>query len=139
MINYDKFEKSLKQLQIQFNNYKKKDTKKYLDELDKEAIDESVIQRFEVCYDCLWKILKRYLVEELGIVDLPNSPKPIFRIAFENKLLINIEQWIRYVNARINTSHDYSEDKAYAVLEIMNDFILDAINLYMTMTGKTWE
>ncbi len=140
MIDYDKFEKSLKHLQIQFDNYKKKDTKDYLDELDKEAIAESVIQRFETCYDCSWKVLKRYLAEELGIADLPNSPKPIFRIAFENKLFnTGIEQWITYVEARINTSHDYSENKAYSVLDIMDDFISDAIDLYITMTGKTWE
>jgi hypothetical protein len=33
--------------------------------LDREAIGESVIQRFETCYDTLWKTLKRYLTEEI--------------------------------------------------------------------------
>ena len=51
-----------------------------LPELIREAIAESVIQRFETCYDCLWKVLKRYLIEKLGLAEVPNSPNPIFRL-----------------------------------------------------------
>ena len=46
-----------------------------------EAMAESVIQRFETCYDSLWKVLRRHLIEVLGIVDVPNGPMPIFRAA----------------------------------------------------------
>lgn len=140
MIDYDKYEKSLKHLILQFDNYNQSEERTNLTVLDREAIAESVIQRFETCFDCLWKVLKRYLTEEIGIADMPNSPKPIFRIAFENKLFVaDIAEWIKYVDARIDTSHDYSENKAYSVLVLMKDFIADAIDLYITMTGKTWE
>jgi nucleotidyltransferase substrate binding protein (TIGR01987 family) len=140
MIDYEKFQKSLKHLELQYQNYRQIDERTDLGELDKEAIEESVIQRFETCYDCLWKILKRYLTEEAGLADTPNSPKPIFRLAFENKLLMpGIEQWINYANARIDTSHDYSGEKVKDTLLLMKDFIGDAIDLYITMTGKTWE
>ena len=40
-----------------------------------EGMAESVIQRFETCYDSLWKILRRHLVEALGIAEAPNSPQ----------------------------------------------------------------
>lgn len=111
-----------------------------MSELDKEGIAESVIQRFETCYDTLWKVLKRYLNEELGVPEVPNSPKPIFRIAAENKLFNTDEaQWILYADARIGTSHDYSGEKAENALELMNSFIGDAIDLYITMTNGTWE
>src|SRR5579862_9104017 len=140
MIDYDKFEKSLKHLQLQYNNYKTLDNREDLGVLEKEAIAESTIQRFEVCYDSLWKVLKRYLTEELGIPDMPNSPKIIFQIAFENKLFnSNITVWNNYVRARIDTTHDYSENKAFKALELMNDFIEDAIDLYITMSGKIFE
>ncbi len=140
MIDYDKYEKSLKHLILQFDNYNHSEERTNLTALDREAIAESVIQRFEVCFDCLWKVLKRYLGEEIGLADLPNSPKPVFRIAFENKLLVaDISQWLTYVLARNDTSHDYSENKAYSVLVLMKDFIADATDLYITMTGKTWE
>ena len=45
----------------------------------------------------------------------------------------------RYVDARIDTSHDYSSEKARRALAIVGDFIDDAIGLYQTMTGETWE
>lgn len=140
MIDYDKFQKSLKHLEEQYKNYLTLDEKDYLSEIDKEGIAESVIQRFETCYDTLWKVLKRYLNEELGVPEVPNSPKPIFRIAAENKLFNTDEvQWIKYADARIGTSHDYSGEKAENALELMNSFIEDAIDLFITMTNGTWE
>jgi nucleotidyltransferase substrate binding protein (TIGR01987 family) len=107
--------------------------------LIREAVAESVIQRFETCYDCLWKVLKRYLLEELGLPETPNSPKPVFRIAFENNLLKSgVEKWLNYAEARIGTSHDYSGEKALAAIKIMPLFIEDAISLYQIMTKEEW-
>ena len=137
MIDYSKFQLSLKRLEEQHDNYRRLDAS--LSELNREGIAESVIQRFETCYDCLWKVLKRYLNEELGVADPPNSPKPIFRLAYENDLFDGPrEQWLRYADARTDTSHDYSGEKAQACLEIMSEFIDDAIGLYQTMSTETW-
>ena len=95
---------------------------------------ESVIQRFEICYDTLWKVLRRHLVEELGIVEIPNSPRPIFRIADENRLLAaGVEQWEPYIRARMDTTHDYDEEKAARAIGVMTDFIDDATRLYTAM------
>jgi len=135
-IDYSKFKQSLKRLEEQFENYSTLDES--LSKLMRDGIAESVIQRFETCYDCLWKVLKRYLNEVLGIADPPNSPKPLFRIAHENGLFeSSIKQWLEYANARINTSHDYDGEKAKAYLELMPDFIGDAINLHQTMMNST--
>lgn len=111
MIEYDKFKKSLKHLELQFENYKGLDTTQ--PELIQEAVSESVIQRFETGWDCLWKILKRYLEEEIGLPEIPNGPNPIIRLAGENHLLsTSVEQWLKYAKARVDTSHDYSGEKA---------------------------
>jgi len=138
MIDYSKFQLSLKHLEEQHVNYRSLDYD--LPPLILEGISESVIQHFETCYDCLWKILKRYLNQELGIADPPNSPKPIFRLAHEIGLLVSPQEpWFEYVQARIGTSHDYDGEKAKSCLELMSNFIDDAIGLYQTMTGETWE
>lgn len=138
MIQYDKFKMSLKHLELQYQNYKNID--KSLPEITKEAIGESVIQRFEICYDCMWKVLKRYLRDEIGISEVPSGPKPLARTADENKLLTSsLEKWFLYIDARIGTTHDYSGEKAKAALELMGDFIDDAIGLYQTMSGESWE
>ncbi len=140
MIDYEKFQKSLKHLELQFENYRRLEDRDNLDELDREAIAESVIQRFETCYDTLWKHLKRYLIEELGIPDVRHSPKPVLRLAAENDLFSSpIESWLGYAEARTLTSHDYSGEKAEDCLELMGAFVDDAIGLYQTLTGKTWE
>ena len=137
MIEYGKFQLSLKRLEEQYDNHEYGRTDR--SELDREGIAESVIQRFETCYDCLWKVLKRYLTEELGVAETPNSPKPIFRIAHENQLLASsLEQWLRYADARIDTSHDYDGEKALNCLALVPDFIDDAIGLYQTMSEATW-
>ena len=141
MIDYENFRKSLKNLELQNDNYRTlDDTFPQLAELMREGIAESVIQRFETCYDTLWKVTKRYLVDELGIPEVPNSPRPIFRMADENDLLWSgFAQWEKYIQARIDTSHDYSGEKAERALSLVNDFIEDAIGLYQTMSEETWE
>lgn len=140
MIDYDKLQKSLKHLEQQYSNYKLAQDRTELTDIDREAIAESVIHRFETCYDTLWKDLKRYLTEEIGLADVPNSPKPILKLAGQNDLFASsVEQWLKYAQARIDTSHDYSEDKASNAIAVVGDFIDDAIGLYQTMTGTTWE
>ena len=138
MIDYDKFRRSLKDLKEQYTNYRNPVVPR--SDLDQEGIAESVIQRFETCYDCLWKVLKRYLIEVLGVADPPNSPKPIFRLAYQNHLFsAPVEQWLLYADKRNATAHDYDCEKAKSCLDVMADFIDDAIGLYQTMSGETWE
>ena len=138
MIDYDKFRLSLKRLEEQDANYRQENPA--LSDLDRDGIAESVIQRFETCYDCLWKVLKKYLTEELGIPETPNSPKRVFKLAHENDLFaVPLEQWLNYADARVGTSHDYDGQKAQACLALVPAFIDDAIGLYQTMSGATWE
>ncbi|MBF0625653.1 MAG: nucleotidyltransferase substrate binding protein [Magnetococcales bacterium] len=139
MIDHDKLKKSLQHLKMQYANHQRARHRSELTEIDREAIAESVIQRFETCYDTLWKDLKRYLTEEAGLADVPNSPKPILKLAGQNDVLPSpVEQWLKYADARTNTSHDYSGDKAAEALLIVGEFIQDAISLYQTMTGTPW-
>ena len=138
MIDYSKFRSSLKRLEEQNGNYRHGNPA--LTDLDREGIAESVIRRFEACYDCLWKMLKRYLTETLGVPDAPNSPKPIFRLAHENDLLAApVDRWLQYADARVDTSHDYDGEKAKACPKLVPNFIDDAIGLYRKLSGTPWE
>ena len=135
-VNYEKLEKSLARLNEQYKFWKSKE--ETLSGNLKEAVQESVIQRFETCYDTLWKHMKKYLENE-GRVDVPNSPKPIFRLAHDNGLIENLEDWLDgkkgYAQARIDTAHDYSMEKADSTLAKVGDFIEDAMEIYQTMTN----
>ena len=140
MIDYSKLEKSLKHLELQLENYRVAQDRPELTELDREAIGESVIQRFETTYDTLWKNLKRYLIDELGLAEVPNSPKPILKLGGENNLFASpVAQWLKYADARTDTAHDYDGEKAAATLAIVGEFMDDAIGLFQTITGKSWS
>ncbi|MES2477376.1 MAG: nucleotidyltransferase substrate binding protein [Verrucomicrobiota bacterium] len=139
MIDQEKLEKALRHLELQHANYQRAQDRPELTAIDREAIAESVIQRFETAYDTLWKDLKRHLIDALGLPDVPNSSKPILKLAGENDLLpAPVATWLIYADARTATAHDYSGDKAAETLSLVGDFIRDAIQLYQTLTGKTW-
>jgi nucleotidyltransferase substrate binding protein (TIGR01987 family) len=130
MIDFGNLEKSLRHLDLQLANLSASADRSELSDLDREAIAESVIQRFETAYDTLWKTLKRYLSENLGLPDLPNSPKPIFRLAAQNRTLSSpVDVWLAYADARTATAHDYSGTKAQQTLKIAKSFALDARDL----------
>lgn len=138
MIDYSMLRSSLKRFEVQHNNYMTVHDAQ--SELVREAVAESVIRRFATCYDCLWKVLKRYLIEELGAVDPPNSPKPVFRLANENGLLPSqVGNWLRYADARTDTSHDYDGEKAKRCLGLAPAFIDEAVRLYCTLSGEKWN
>ena len=137
-IDYSNFKRSLKNLEMQHEHllHLSPDYPSFV----REAMAESVIQRFEICYDALWKVLRRHLIEALGIAEIPNSPRPIFRISDENRLLAaGAEQWELYIRTRIDTTHDYDEEKAARAIGVTTEFINDAIRLYTAMTGEAWE
>jgi len=139
MIDHEKLEKSLKHLELQYANYQHARDRSELTDIDREAIAESVIQRFETAYDTLWKDLKRHLIDALGLADVPASPKPILKLAGENSLLgAPVATWLAYADARTSTAHDYSGEKAAETLAITGAFLQDAIRLYQTITGKIW-
>lgn len=67
---------------------------------------EGFIQRFEYTIELAWKTLKDYLLEN-GF-DL-NSPKEVFRQAFQNEIIINGEVWMEALKTRNLTTHTYDD------------------------------
>ncbi len=136
MIDYSKFAKSLRHLQAQYENWHSlpEDTPILI----REAVEESIIQRFETAWDSLWKALRRYLKDEIGLAEIPNGPNPVLRLAHENQLLPSpIEQWMTYARLRVQTAHDYNYQKAQEALKHMADFLQDATNLFIRLSGCT--
>lgn len=58
----------------------------------------------------------------------------------ENNLLTSpIEDWFKFANSRIGTSHDYNGEKALEALELMDTFINVSINLFEKLSNKKWS
>jgi hypothetical protein len=84
-VDYSLFQRSLKSLEVQYDHLLNLSPE--YPPFVHEGMAESVSQRFETCYDMLWKVLRRHLINSLGLPDVPNSPRPIIRIADQNNLL----------------------------------------------------
>ena len=130
--NYEKLSQSLQRLKEQYANYTNKTNRSVLDE---EGIKESIIKRFEICHDTLWKHLKKYLQEKEKLSDLPNSPNGVFRKAYETNIIdeTTLSRLMDYNNLRIMTAHDYSEAKAQQSLNKISHFIQDADKVCKTI------
>ena len=135
--SYEKLEKALHELKEQFASYSTLD-EQGLSAVNQRAVRNSVIKCFEICYDTLWKQVKKHLQDHNGLVDLKNSPIPIFRDAFENLLFDKEvhERLVQYNKIRNDAAHDYSIEKAMAALDKIEDFIGDAAEIYEVMIGS---
>lgn len=91
---------------------------------------DGVIQRFEYTYELAWKLMKRYLEEEMGDVDVDAlGKKELFRRAAEAKLIDDPETWFTYHRDRNLSSHTYDEVDAQKVFETAERFLVDAKRL----------
>lgn len=105
-----------------------------------EQLRNSVIQCFEFTYELSHKMLKRYLEETAA------SPEEIDLSTFQNLIRTGNEKgllrsdwsrWRMYRQARTDSSHTYSEDKAEAVYKIAPDFLDEAKYLYQQLMART--
>lgn len=106
--------------------------------LEQEAVQDSLIKRFEYTLEVAWKICKKHLEEEGFAEAATGSPKSIIRLAAQRNLITNPETWFNYLQFRQDTSHDYSIDKAETVLDIAEDFCEDVVKLYRGRTGESF-
>ena len=83
--------------------------------------NDSLIKRFEFCYEMAWKLMMSY-EKECGISEMHGS-KDVIRQAYSIGLIENGEAWLEMIDARNNTSHLYDEEMATDVIdEIINTF-----------------
>lgn len=82
-----------------------------------------VVQNFEVAYEQSWKLLRRWLMEELGYPDTELAMRRhLFRIAAKHQLLDDPQAWMDYHQARNLTSHTYSLAIAQQVAQAAVEF-----------------
>jgi nucleotidyltransferase substrate binding protein (TIGR01987 family) len=98
---------------------------------------DGVIQRFEYTYESAWKLIKRYLEEEMGETDADTySKRELFRHAAEAKLIQDPEQWFLYHQNRNITSHTYNEIEAEKVFDTAVLFEKDVKNLLIELEKR---
>lgn len=93
---------------------------------DSEPLRESLIQRFEYTFELSWKlmssILKDQHIETYGV-------KNILREAYRIGLIIDIEKWLKFAEARNLTSHLYKESVAKDVAKTARNNFKESVDL----------
>jgi len=105
--------------------------------LEQEAVQDSLIKRFEYTLEVAWKICKKHLEEEGFTEAATGSPKSIIRLAAQRNLISNPETWFNYLRFRQDILQDYPSIKAETVLDIAEGFYEDVVILYRGMTGES--
>jgi nucleotidyltransferase substrate binding protein (TIGR01987 family) len=93
-----------------------------IDEL--ETIRAGVIQNFEFTYELCWKYMKRWLEFNFDRESVNGITRlELFRLAAENKLIADVEQWFQFHKARNKTSHEYNGIVAVDVYQSARTFL----------------
>lgn len=98
-----------------------------LSEVERNGIRSGVIQNFEVTYELSWKLMVRWLNTHVGAGVADGLAKSeLFRLAAENRLIPDVDLWMKYHRARNATSHIYGEERALQVYGTTREFPHDA-------------
>lgn len=108
-----------------------------LDDVTRRAVKSGAIQHFELTYELCWKFIKRWLEMNIG----PNAAEDVtrrelFRHAAENRLIDDIEQWMRHHDARNRTSHAYDAEVAESIYQAAHAFAGDAVRLLEALEAR---
>ena len=117
---------SINSLDSSIQTYNKLSKIDLITEKDLETVKSGVIQNFEVAYEQCWKFMKRWIEENVS-PDLAEgvSRKELYRVSAENKLISDVEDWMRFNKSRNLTSHIYN----FKVSDITFKSALEFINV----------
>lgn len=97
---------------------------------------ESLIQRFEFCYELIWKFLRDYLEEKRGII--AQTPRKSFHesVASGTLSLSESATLLDSSDSRNLTSHEYDEDLIYDISYKISHEYYPTMNNIITRLSK---
>ncbi len=95
--------------------------------------EQGIIQAFEYNHELAWNLLKDYLSEYGGLVDLIGS-RDTTREAFKRGLIEKGELWMSMIKSRNLSSQTYNEDTAKGLLNIIPEYFVEFEKLVAKFT-----
>jgi nucleotidyltransferase substrate binding protein (TIGR01987 family) len=96
-----------------------------------------VILHFEFTYELCWKFIKRWLEMNVSATAVDGvTRRELFRLAAENRLIADVNEWMRYHEARNQTSHIYQPEIAESVYNTAHDFSRAAARLLAALEAR---
>ena len=108
-----------------------------LDDVARNAIKAGLIQHFEFTYELCWKFIKRWLEMNVSPITADGvTRRELFRLGAENRRIDDVEQWMRYHEARNLNSHTYEPEIAERVFNTAHRFARDAARLLAALEER---
>ena len=95
-----------------------------LSDVERIGIRAGAVKHFEMAYELSWKMAARWLdihVAEGAAQGV--SRRQLYRLAADHRLIHDVDEWMRYHDARNETVHVYDEAKAAAVHRAASEFV----------------
>jgi len=96
--------------------------------------EQGIIQAFEYNHELAWSLLKDYLAEYGGLVNLIGS-RDTTREVFKRGLIDDGEQWMEMIKSRNLSSHTYNEGTAKGLLKIIPEYFIEFEKLIAKFTA----
>lgn len=93
---------------------------KALAQPEDEFIRDSIIKRFELCFETARKALQRWLLEQ-GELTPQDTKKAVMQAALRTGLITDPDLWDELGAARNDTSHEYDQNKALAIVALARE------------------
>ena len=108
-----------------------------LSEIERIGIRAGVVKHFEITYELSWKLMARWLNTNVGPDTADGvTRRQLYRLSAANKLISDVDRWMRHHHARNTTSHIYDRKKAQQVYEPVRGFTLDARRLLKALEAR---
>lgn len=103
------------------------------DDITVEVYRDSIIKKYEMLEDLLWKLLSKYF-KSTGL-NL-NNPRSCYQQAFKEGLLDDIEVWDEILTSRNVTSHVYNEEDYEKIKKNIVQKYIQAIEEFLSEFEK---
>jgi nucleotidyltransferase substrate binding protein (TIGR01987 family) len=113
----EEHKKALNSLEEVFSLMKKGNLQ---DDQVQKALRDACIQRFKYSIDISWKTCMKILASDI------KAAKPAIREMASNKLISNPEQWLEFIDSRIETSLAHDDEVAAKIILNIQKFLPEA-------------
>ncbi len=102
-----------------------------------ETLKAGVIQNFEVAYELCWKFIKRWIEQNVGSTVADGvTRRELFRLGAENRLIDDVDLWMRFHSHRNESAHTYDSETAEDVYSVAGDFLAAARSLLDALEAR---
>ena len=102
-----------------------------LERPEDEFMRDSIIKRFELAYETARKAMRQWLMEQEELTG-SDTKKAVMVAAFRTGLITDADLWDELGAARNDTSHEYNQSKAMAIVALVRAKAVSAMQDLLT-------